>query len=125
MTIHGAMRFMSIDGRTFKVAHDGSGNKVTGGRNNEVAMNGDGSFRTIQTVMPGSFSDIQVEIDASKNDQEFLQDLANAGLAVPVVTTYADNISYTGDVVLTGELQVDQNTGLMPLAFQGGILQQM
>lgn len=122
MSIAGAMRSLTINGRGFKVAHDGSGNKAMGGRNNEVAMNGDGSFRVIQTVMPGSFSDIGVESDDSRGDQEFLQELSNDGLPIPVVSTYAANISYTGDLVIAGEIAKDENTGLISLSFQGGEL---
>jgi hypothetical protein len=125
MSIAGAMRSLTVDGRGFKVAHDGSGNKNLGGRNNEVAMNGDKSFRVIQTVMPGSFSDIQVEIDDSKSDLEYLQGKANAGLPSMVVATYAANISYTGDVVLTGELSKDELTGLASLNWQGSELQKI
>ena len=122
MSIHGAMRSLTINGRGFRVAHDGSGNKAMGGRNNEVAMNADSSFRVIQTVMPGSFNDINVESDDSRGDQEYLQGLADAGLPVPVVATYAANISYTGDVVISGEISKDENTGLISLSFQGGPL---
>ena len=122
MSIHGAMRSLTIKGRAFKVAHDGSGNKAMGGRNNEVAMNGDGSHRTLQTLMPGSLTDLQVEADGSLGDQEYLQGLADAGLPVAVVPTYAANISYTGDLVITGEIQKDENTGLIGLSFQGGPL---
>ncbi len=125
MSIAGAMRSLTVDGRGFKVAHDGSGNKNLGGRNNEAAMNGDGSFRVIQTVMPGSFSDIQVEMDDSKGDLEYLQGLSDAGLPVSVVATYAANISYTGDVVLTGEISKDELTGIASLNFQGGELQKI
>ena len=122
MAIHGAMRSLTINGRAFKVAHDGSGNKAMGGRNNEVAMNADASFRVLQTVMPGSFNDLQVESDDSRGDQEFLQGLSDDGLPVPVVATYAANISYTGDLVVSGEIQKDENTGLISLSFQGGPL---
>jgi len=122
MSIAGAMRSLTINGRGFRVSHDGSGNKAMGGRNNEVAMNGDASFRVIQTVMPGSFSDVQVEADDSRGDQEFLQELSNDGLPVPVVATYAANISYTGDLVISGEISKDENTGLISLSFQGGEL---
>ena len=122
MSIAGAMRSLTIKGRGFKVSHDGSGNKVMGGRNNEVAMNADSSFRVIQTVMPGSFSDLNVECDDSRGDQEYLQGLADDGLPVPVVATYAANISYTGDLVISGEITKDENTGLISLSFQGGPL---
>ena len=122
MSINGAIRAMTIKGRGFKVAHDASGNRQMGGRNNEVQMNGDGSFRTIQTVVPGAISDVNVEIDDSRGDLEFLQEIADSGLPVPVVVTYAANISYTGDLVLTGEIQKDENTGLATLNFMGGEL---
>lgn len=125
MPIHGAMRSFTINGRAFKPAHDSPGNKSMGGRNNEVQMNGDGSFRTIQTLMPGAFGDINIEIDDSRGDQEFLQDLSDHGLPVPVVATYASNVSYTGDLVLTGEVQKDESTGLATLSFMGGELQKI
>ena len=122
MSIAGAMRSLTINGRGFKVAHDGSGNKAMGGRNNEVAMNGDESFRVLQTIMPGSFSDIQVELDDSRGDQEYIQELSDSGLPVPIVATYAANISYTGDLVISGEISKDENVGLASLSFQGGKL---
>lgn len=125
MAIAGAPRSLTIKGRYFKVAHDSPGNKAIGGRNNEVAMNGDGSFRTIQTVMPGSLNDLNVEIEDSKGDQEYLKGITDAGLPVAVVATYASNISYTGDLVITGEMQKDEATGLMSLSFQGGQLQKI
>ena len=85
-------------------------------------MNADASFRVLQTVMPGSFNDLQVESDDSRGDQEFLQGLSDDGLPVPVVATYAASISYTGDLVVSGEIQKDENTGLISLSFQGGPL---
>ena len=125
MSIAGALRSFTVNGRGFKVANDGPGNKSMGGRNNEVAMNGDASFRVIQTVMPGQLGEINVEIDDSMGDQEFLQGLSDVGLPVPCVATYAANISYTGDLVLTGEIQKDETTGLATLTFQGGPLQKI
>jgi len=125
MGLHGAARDMTINGRVFKVAHDGPGSKDIGGRNNEIQMNGDGSSRTIQSVVPGSFTDVQVEIDDTRGDHEFLQNLSNEGLPVPVVMTYADNVSYTGDLVLTGEIRPDKSTGIASLSFMGGTLTQI
>ena len=125
MAISGAMRSITIRGRGFKTAHDAPGNKQLGGRNNEVQMNGDGSYRVIQSVLPGALNDINVEIDDSRGDIEYLQTLADAGLPVPVVATYASNNSYTGDLVLTGEVTKDENTGLATLSFQGDKLQKI
>jgi len=122
MSINGAMRGLTIGGRGFKVAHDGPGNKDLGGRNNELAMNGDGSFRTLQSVMPGSLNDLQIEIDNSRGDQEYLKGIADAGLPVNVVATYASNTSYAGDLVLVGEMKADEATGLVSLGFQGSEL---
>lgn len=122
MSINGAIRSLTVGGRGFKVAHDGTGNKDLGGRNNEVQMNGDGSFRTIQTVMPGSLNDLQLELDDSRGDHEYLQGLANAGLPVPVVATYASAESYTGDLVITGEIKHDKTSGLVTLSFMGSAL---
>ena len=122
MSINGAMRSLTIGGRGFRVAHDGTGNKDLGGRNNEVQMNGDGSFRTVQTVMPGSLNDIQIELDDSRGDHEYIQGLSDAGLPVPVVATYASNESYTGDLVITGEIKHDKTNGLITVSFQGSKL---
>lgn len=125
MSIHGAIRALTIDGRGFKVAHDGPGNRMVGGRSNEIQMNGDGTSRTIQTVMPGSINDLQVEIDDSKGDQEYIQGIVNEGLPVPIVVTYASGVSYTGDLVITGEPSKDETNGIMTMSFQGGALTQI
>lgn len=125
MSIHGAIRALTIAGRGFKVAHDGPGNRMVGGRSNEIVMNGDGTARTIQTVMPGSINDLQIEIDDTKNDQEYIQGIVDAGLPVVVVVTYASGVSYTGDLVITGEPSKDETNGLMTMSFQGGALSQI
>lgn len=119
MSIHGAIRSMTIQGRAFQAAHDSGGNRQMGGRNNEVQMNGDGSFRTIQSVMPGAISDVNLEIDDTRGDLEYLQGIADEGLPVPVVVTYAANVSYTGDLVIVGEISKDENTGTATMSFQG------
>lgn len=113
---------MTIGGRYFKVAHDGSGNKALGGRNSEVQMNGDGSYRVVQTVMPGMFSDIQVEIDDGRNDLEYLQEWADEALPRACTVTTASNVTYTGDLVIVGEITKDETNGLATLGFQGSKL---
>lgn len=125
MAIHGALRDFTIKGRPFKVVTDGPGSKNIGGRNNEVQMNGDGSYRIIQSVVPGAFADIQIEIDDSRNDQEFLQGIADDGLAISCVATYASNISFAGKLTITGEITADESTGIASLSFMGGILTQI
>ena len=122
MGIHGALQSLEVKGRYFKVAHDGAGNKDIGGKNNELGMNGDGTFRVLQSVVPGQIGDKQLECEDGRGDQEYLQGLANDGLPQPIVATYADNTSYTGDLVITGELKKDNQTGLIPVTFQGSVL---
>jgi len=125
MAAYGAMRNMTIGGRGFKVSHDGSGSKQIGGSSNELQMNGDGSFRTIRSVVPGSISDVNVELNDSNGDLEYLQGLATDGTETVVVATYASNISYTGSLVIIGEVQKDEMTGLATLSFQGSQLTKM
>ena len=107
------------------MATDGPGSKNIGGRKNEIQMNGDGSTRTIQSVVPGAFTDIQFEIDDSRGDQEYLQDIADQGLAVPCVATYASNTSFTGRLTITGEINADESTGIATMSFMGGNLTQI
>ncbi len=74
--------------------------------------------RAQQRILKMPFEDVLNLV----SNLEFLQEIADSGLPVPVVVTYAANISYTGDLVLTGEIQKDENTGLATLNFMGGEL---
>ena len=125
MAVHGALRSLEINGRTFKTAQDSPGSTDLGGRNNEIQMNGDGSTRVLQSVVPGMMSDIGVEIDHASDDLEFIQAIADAGVPVPITQTYADGTTRTGDLSIVGEIKPDESTGLLTMSFAGGKLSKL
>ena len=117
--IGGAILTITLDGRVFAVAVDSESNRKLGGFENEVQANGDGTARIIKTRVPLSIDGITVEIDDSRADQEFLQQLSNRNDFFPAVTTYASGISYQGLVQLVGETQTASGSTTAAISLMG------
>lgn len=117
--IGGSIESVSVDGRNFPVTADGEANRKLGGFENEVQANGDGSGRQVKTRVNWNLSGLPVEIDDSRADQEFLQDLSDGSRFFPVVVTYASGAVYQGQGQLTGELQFNNSNSTAELNLTG------
>ena len=102
--IGGSIEELTIAGRGFAVTADNDVPRKFGGTENEVMANGNGTSRVIQTRVAPSLPGWTVACDDVRRDQEFLQDIANAGQFVACTVTYAGGQVYQGDAVVTGEL---------------------
>ena len=49
MSVGGSIESLTLDGRTFSVAADADTTRNLGGTDNEVEMNGDGTYRIVKT----------------------------------------------------------------------------
>lgn len=117
--IGGSIEAVSIDGRNFPVTADGEANRKLGGFENETQANGDGSARMVKTRVNWNISGLPVEIDDTRADQEFLQDLADGTRFFPVVVTYASGAVYQGQGQITGELQFNNSNSTAELNMSG------
>lgn len=109
--VGGSIQSLAIDGRIFPVASDAEANKSLGGFQNEVQSNGDGTARKIMTRVPWMIDGLQVEINNTKGDHEFLQEVANRQDFVSMELELADGTIYAGSGTIVDEIQASsQNT---------------
>jgi len=114
---HGALKRIQINGRPFAVSGENAGNRVLGGRENEVSKNGDGTTRILQKEVTWKLSDVEISTDMAGH--QFVQDIANAGEEVPIMWTLANNAIVAGIGIPTGPIEFDQMTGLLKCTFEG------
>jgi hypothetical protein len=108
------------------VASDAEANKKLGGFENEVQANGDGTARLVKTRAPWSIDGLQVEINDSRADAEFLQEIADSLEFVSITMTLASGVTYQASGTITDEVQSSsQNaTASIKLSGPGGLSQQ-
>lgn len=121
--VGGSISAIALRGREFAVAADTESNRKLGGWENEVQSNGDGSARLIKTRTPLGIDGLTIEIDDSRGDQEFLQDLMNETDFFAIAITYASGLSYGGEAQITGEVQASSQNATAGLSLMGpGVL---
>lgn len=126
VAVGGSIESVSIRGRLFPVAADAEANRKLGGFENEVQSNGDGSARLVKTRVPWLIDGLQLEVNDSRADAEFLQEIADGLVLVPITITLASGVTYQGDGTITSEVQSSsQNaTAAVTLSGQGKLTQQ-
>lgn len=108
----GAFESIVIGGRRFTCKADDSPEILYPGFTNESMVQGDGSVRYKKTRITGHINGISVDIDDTRNDQEFLKKLQDGVANVPVTATMVDGTVITGECQIIDELarKGDENT---------------
>src|SRR5690349_6715866 len=119
-TIGGPVESVAIKGRLFAVAADADGTRKLGGKEIEAQPNGNGTVRYVATVVPWKMDGLALELDDTRNDQEYLQDLADAMEPVPCEFTFVDGTTFRGEGLVTGEIGKSSMNATGPLVFEGG-----
>ena len=122
--IGGSIQEVALSGRVFGVAADAEAQRKLGGFENEVMPNGDGmTARLIKTRVAWSLDGLSLEMDDSRGDHEFLQDLTNRTDYFAISITYASGETYQGRGQVTGETQTSSQSAMAPVNLMGpGIL---
>jgi len=120
--VGGSIEAVSIDGREFGVAADADVSRKLGGYENETQANGNRTGRQIKTAVVGMISGLQLSIDDARDDQRYLQDIADAAEFVSCTVTYASGETWEADAQIEGEMTFsNQNsTASIDLAAPGG-----
>lgn len=119
MSRAGSMQDVTIAGRTFNVTADADVGRKLGGFENERQMNGNGTSRNIGTRAPWMLGGVTVECDDDNGDQEFLQDIADAGVDVPITGTYLNGDTYQGTGCVQGEISYSNSNGTASFELSG------
>lgn len=117
--VGGSIESISINGREFAVASDAEANRKLGGFENEVQANGNGTARIVKTRVPWALDGVQVEIDDSRGDQEFLQGIADGNVFVDVAISFASGLVYQGQGTITGEVQASSQNATASVSLGG------
>jgi len=117
--VGGSLESVSFEGREFPVAADAESQRKLGGVENEFEANGNGTGRLIKTRVGLFLGTLTVEIDDSRQDQEYIQELANRNDFFVVTATYASGITYQGSAQFTGEIQYTSNNSTAVLSLMG------
>jgi hypothetical protein len=122
----GSIESISLQGRLFEVPADVEAQRKLGGFENEVQANGGFGARLIKTRVPLSLSGLTVSIDDSRDDQEYIQNLANLNDFFVIAITLADGNVYQGTAQIVDEFAVStQNaTGTISLMGPGTLTKQ-
>ena len=117
--IGGSIESVTLDGREFAVAADAEAQRKLGGFENEVQANGNGTARLIKTRVPLSIDGLTVEVDDSRGDHEFLQDLSNRNDYFPIALSYASGLTYQGTAQIVGETQSSSQNATAAVSLMG------
>jgi len=115
-----------IKGREFDVkGEDANVNIDLGGYSDEAGINGNGTMHIMQRRKVAGFSDCPVSIDDTRQDLEYLQDLANTGELAPTTITLASGITYAGPLLPIGDLAKATGDGTLSLEMRGSKFEQI
>lgn len=117
--VGGSIQGVTLAGREYAVAADAESQRKTGGFENEVAANGDGSARLIKTRVPLQFDGLTLVTDDSNGDVEFLQNLANRPDFFPVAITYASGVTLQAQAQIAGEIKTSSQNATTEISLMG------
>ena len=120
--IGGSIESITLDGRNFSVAADAEAQRKLGGFENEVQANGDGTARLIKTRVPLSLDGVTINVDDSRDDQEFVQELTNRNDYFSIAISYASGLTYQGTAQLVSEMQASSQNATMPISLMGPVV---
>jgi hypothetical protein len=117
--IGGSIESLTIRNRLFPVAADAEASRKLGGFENEVSANGDGGARLIKTRVPWSLTGVEVEVNDSRADAEFLKEIADGHDFVPITITFVSGITYQADGQITDALEVSSQKATAAISLMG------
>lgn len=118
--IGGSVEDVSIKGRLFAVAADADGNRKLGGFENEIQMNGNGTYRLVKTRVPWLLDGLTLVVDDDRDDQKFLQDIADSEEEVEVTATFANGNTFQANGTIVGELGYSSQSATCSVTLSGG-----
>ena len=118
--VGGSIESISLRGREFSVDAEATVNRKLGGSKNEVKMNGNNrTARLIKVAGAWMLTGVEVEIDDLRNDQEYLQDLADERDFFPMSVTFASGHTLQGTGQLVEDIEFDSQNAIASLSLSG------
>lgn len=121
----GDIQQILINGRSFDPANEQSANFRLSGFVNENLPTGNGKLHTNSRRKLGGFDGLALSLDATRLDLEYLQEIANNRIPVPVQITLVSGIVYSGDLAFEGEIDANSGDGTVEIAMMGEKFEQI
>jgi len=106
--------------RSFSIKADDNVSVNLGGNTSEIIMNGDGTANKHLTRKAWEISDINVAVDLTQGDIEFLQEVQNSRLPATIVYKHNEDVTYSGIGTIVGDLNGTFSDGYVSLTLSGG-----
>jgi len=117
--IGGSIQVVTLKGRPFAVAADAGANRKLGGFENATEPNGNGTSRLIKNNMGWKIDGLSLEIDDTRDDQEFLQGLADLNSFFTCLIIFVSGAQYEGQGQITGEILFANTNATAPIELSG------
>jgi hypothetical protein len=121
MNISGPVESITIAGRRFPTDGEDAGKIKLSGFKNEVKFNGDGSKRMIRSRVPGSISDLNVQVTHQNKDLEYMRDKQSTSDFFDVSLTLTDGTTYAGSMQFVDEIEEDTQQGTVSISLEGDL----
>lgn len=116
----GAWESITINGRRFTCkADDDVTYHLSGGYENEILPQGDGTMQMKKTRVSGAISGININIDDSRDDLEFIEQCQNGTDFFPVTGTKVDGTVLSGSMQITDKNDVSSAENTLELSLEG------
>lgn len=115
----GCIESIVINGRRFTTDADDSCEITYDGFENEVKPNGDGTMRIVKSRHPGKIEGLNIIMDPSRDDQEFIQEAQDSTDFLDVSATLVDGVVVGGTMQLTDAVTTDLKEGTASIALEG------
>jgi hypothetical protein len=113
-------------GRELEVkGEDSNVNINLGGFSAETGINGNGGLYVTNRRKKASITDVPISIDDVNKDLEFLQSKVDAKELGPLAITLASGVTYSGSMMLVGDLGKATGDGTSTVSFEGAKLEQI
>ena len=115
----GCIESIVINGRRFKTDADDSCKITYDGFENEVKPNGDGTMRIVKSRHTGKIEGLNIIMDPSRDDQEFIQEAQDSTDFFDVSATLVDGVVVGGTMQLTEAVATDLKEGTASITLEG------
>jgi hypothetical protein len=121
----GDARQYLISGREFDPVGGSSPTIILAGYTNENLPTGNGKIHTLAKRKLGGFDGGVISLDATRKDQEFIQNLINGQNPFNVSVTLASGKTYSGSGKIEGDANFNSNDGQFEFSFRSEKFEQI
>lgn len=115
----GSIETVNINNRLFPVDADADAERDLGGFTKTKMPNGDGSARSNKKRKVWSISGLTLACDDERQDQEFLQNVADSEADVPMGVTLVTGITYGGQGTVVEDIKFSTDGASVEVTLSG------